>query len=718
MKECPLCHRCWEDTHDVCPQDGSPNARIFAGSCVLDGKYRLLQRLGEGGMGRVYKATHLGLDRLTAVKTLHRHCLGEDRFRLRFEREARALGRLEHPNIVAVTDFGVDPARQLPYLVMEHLEGLSLAQRLRSGGALGLDQALPIFAQVAAALDAAHRSGILHCDLKPANIFLLTKPGGDPRVKVLDFGLARFFFDPEETWVDGRGSSETATVDPDAVAAPSRASDRDEPTVEETPFGTPGYLAPEVLDRRPPTPLSDVYSLGAVVFATLVGQPPFPGPAAQRAAPHRWREPPRPSALRPGLDAGLDPPVLAALCRDPEVRPATARRLVAGLSEAGQRILRRRWWRREAPRRLSLSTLLGGLAALLLSLVQEPLQALENRLVDARFRVAPARPPHPLLVVVLIDDATLAADPQPLIARSEEVAATLLQAVAQGAVGVGIDLLLPEQWSRSPTFADLVLRHSETLALAAFSPLEGPVVGPSAVSGVAAGVLGPSRVERIFGFVNLDEDDDGVVRRGRAAFRDVLGNRRPSFAARVAQILLARLPRDAVPPPEGRYWIDFTLDWRRVERISWHHLAASLETEPERFRDRFVLVGADYAGSGDEAYRVPHPQGLPGEISGPLLQALSALTLLDGAPIREAPHGRTLFLAGFVAAAGAAALLLIRRLPLAGAVAIAAAAVWVAAAFALFLHGRILLPVSSFLAAHLTSIVIAAAARRQLPFSP
>src|SRR3954471_14203548 len=166
-------------------------------SPVLDGKYRLDERLGEGAVGLVYRATHLGLKKVFALKLLKPGLAALDPFSvIRFQREAEALGRLRHPHIVEVTDFGIDPGTGAPYLVMELLEGAPLSEHCRREGPLPLARALPILDAIAAAVDAAHEQGILHRDLKPGNVLLCGPDGEERTVKVLDFGLAEISAPP------------------------------------------------------------------------------------------------------------------------------------------------------------------------------------------------------------------------------------------------------------------------------------------------------------------------------------------------------------------------------------------------------------------------------------------------------------------------------------------------------------------------------------------
>ena len=191
MRECPTCSSCQDDAEERCPRDDAALVKTLVGARLVDGKYRLERRLSQGGMGVVYLARHVGLQREFAVKLI-RSTGGWDAAQLaRFRLEAETLGRLKHPGIVDVTDFGIDGrGGGLPYLVMEHLEGTTLMERCRSNGPLPMGEALPILAAVGRAIDFAHQHGVVHRDLKPANVFLCADGPGHA-VKLLDFGLAR-----------------------------------------------------------------------------------------------------------------------------------------------------------------------------------------------------------------------------------------------------------------------------------------------------------------------------------------------------------------------------------------------------------------------------------------------------------------------------------------------------------------------------------------------
>lgn len=643
---------------------------------ILDGKYRLDDRLGEGAVGIVYRATHLGLKKVFALKLL-KPSLALDPFSVtRFQREAEALGRLRHPHIVEVTDFGIDSATEAPYLVMELLEGVPLS-KLCQKGPLPLDQALPILDAIAAAIDAAHEQGILHRDLKPGNVLLCDE---NRTVKVLDFGLAEI-----------SGEEVTATEDL---------------------LGTPLYVAPEVIRHSPSGRAADVYSFGVIAYELLAGKPPFRGSTLEVLAGHLEREPPA-GALSTEVWSALRD----SLAKDPALRPATAREVVRRLRIAAGREERIRWRRTEMPRRVFLSMVLAAALALIgLLLPPSDIPPLERWAFDLRLRAAPARPPDPRILLVTIDDASLAGSSILLGNRADEIGTMLDRIFAAGARAVAVDFLPPDSWKDSPGFSDLVLRHQDALTLAAFLNPEGKVLGIGSVAGLTASALGRRRAAEIFGFVNLDEDPDGAVRRGRLWFRDTSDNRRPSWAAKAAHWLRPDLAwKNGIPQS---FWIDTRIDWQRYTQISWRQVPEALNRNPERFRNRLILVGGDFRSSGDEYHRIPRRSGGSRGVSGLILQALMVDTISAGLPIREPGRmpvlavtflGMTLAMSGILCACRAGPVV-------AGLV--AGAGSYVALSFPVFRQTSLMLPITAPLLLVLTGLLVALVLRRSFPSPP
>jgi serine/threonine-protein kinase len=193
MKRCTICQREFPDTGVFCPHDGGAleedNSAAVIGR-VLDGKYRIDSKISAGGMGTVYKATHVLMDSICAVKIMHDSMMTDPQAISRFQREAKAAARIRHPNAVAVMDFGITND-QIVYLVMELFDGRSLRQELRDSGPFTLERAAIVLERAAAALAVAHEMGVVHRDVKPDNIMVRLLPSGEEEVKVLDFGIAK-----------------------------------------------------------------------------------------------------------------------------------------------------------------------------------------------------------------------------------------------------------------------------------------------------------------------------------------------------------------------------------------------------------------------------------------------------------------------------------------------------------------------------------------------
>jgi serine/threonine protein kinase len=218
---------------------------------VLAKKYRLERLVGEGGTGVVVAARHLQLERDVAIKFL-RTALASDEIRLRFEREARAIGQIESEHVVLVLDVGALDAGHAPYMVMEYLEGRDLAKILKEDGPLSIEDAVDCMLQVCEALEGAHQQGIIHRDLKPANLFLTRREDGAPHIKVVDFGISKI-------------------LDPKMIDSGPK-----EMTKAFTVLGSPRYMAPEQLrNSKDVDGRADLWSLGAVLFQLLSGKPAF-----------------------------------------------------------------------------------------------------------------------------------------------------------------------------------------------------------------------------------------------------------------------------------------------------------------------------------------------------------------------------------------------------------------------------------------------------------
>src|SRR6478672_5690796 len=191
MKECPACRRCFSDEVIHCPQDGDATTPSLLGEPILDARYQLERRLGQGGMGVVFQARHIFLKTSHAIKVILPDLVGNDPMLVtRFRQEALAAAAIRHPNIIAVTDFGVVRGT-MPFLVMEFVKGRSLQEILTKEGAMSPQRALELMCPTAAGVAAAHRQNIVHRDLKPLNIMVQDDVSIAEGVKILDFGLAK-----------------------------------------------------------------------------------------------------------------------------------------------------------------------------------------------------------------------------------------------------------------------------------------------------------------------------------------------------------------------------------------------------------------------------------------------------------------------------------------------------------------------------------------------
>jgi serine/threonine protein kinase len=338
---------------------------------VLDEKYRLENLLGQGGMGAVYLATHLGTERYVALKLIAPRFMRNNEFVERFKREARAAGRLRHPNVVDVTDFGFASVKegQVAYLVMEYLDGCTLGDVLAEEKRLPLEWVADILEQVCSAVHEAHQQGIIHRDLKPDNIWLEPNRLGGYRVKVLDFGIAKLGPSSETPAVD-----DAASTIIDEVSLLRASGDLEKGTLLQTPqltkppthqdsfadddgtllfteagaggaatrhavttaarssaltrvgaiMGTPLYMSPEQCGGGQVDMRSDIYSLGVIAYQMLAGEPPFSGNTSAVMRAHREQDPQHLREHSARIPKRVAHVVMSALSKNPAQRPATA----------------------------------------------------------------------------------------------------------------------------------------------------------------------------------------------------------------------------------------------------------------------------------------------------------------------------------------------------------------------------------------------------------
>ena len=259
---------------------------------LLNNRYQLLQRVGSGGMAEVFRARDSMLERYVAIKVLRAEYTENKSFQERFRQEARAAANLSHPNIVTVHDFGLD--RGQLFIVMEHVPGTDLKTMLRQRGRFTVEETIPLMVQACAGIGYAHRAGLVHCDVKPHN--MLVTP--DKRLKVTDFGIARAL----------------------ATIHPGEHSD--------VVWGSPQYFSPEQAAGEPPSPASDVYSLGIVLYEMLTGSLPFTAVTPEALA--RMHLDAKPYPVReylPDIPEALEQIVDKVLSKEPSARYRTADQL-------------------------------------------------------------------------------------------------------------------------------------------------------------------------------------------------------------------------------------------------------------------------------------------------------------------------------------------------------------------------------------------------------
>lgn len=286
---------------------------------ILDGRYRILRRLGRGGMGAVYEAEHLKLESKVAIKVLQASLSTNEKYRKRFLREARAASAIESTHIVRSSDFGATEDGLL-YFAMELMDGEDLEQHLKSSPRLDWSSFEPVLLQITDALAAAHKRGVIHRDIKPSNCFLCTSEAWPPLVKVLDFGIAKINAAASD------GESPVATLE--TLTATNEL------------FGTIAYMAPELIDGQAADARSDIYALGILMFRALTGKLPFTSPNVYKVLQQHVAAPvPSLRALVPEIPAAVESVVFRALAKRPEHRYQTIAELDRALAAAREGVI-------------------------------------------------------------------------------------------------------------------------------------------------------------------------------------------------------------------------------------------------------------------------------------------------------------------------------------------------------------------------------------------
>jgi len=301
-KVCPKCNKSFALDVMFCPDDQERliviRGELLTEGAVIDERYRILSLLGKGGMGAVYRAYQLLMDREVAFKVL-KSDMGDPSVVKRFFIEAKSASRLTHPNTITIFDFG-QTKEGLLYMAMELVKGQSLAKLIKDCGAIPAERCVHIISQICDSISEAHAQGIIHRDLKPDNILIEKKDWDPDFVKVLDFGIAKLV----------GGSDGTAVTKTGIVC------------------GTPQYMSPEAITGQPITPAADLYSLGIILYEMLSGVPPFQAETPMKLLLSHLNEQPK-SLVVPGtnieIPVQLDRFIMRVLSKKPEARPATAR---------------------------------------------------------------------------------------------------------------------------------------------------------------------------------------------------------------------------------------------------------------------------------------------------------------------------------------------------------------------------------------------------------
>jgi serine/threonine protein kinase len=293
-RKCSHCGLDVSATQSACPVDGTPMESAYAPGATLDGKYEFLQLIGAGGMGVVYKARQIILNKVVAIKMLHSDVVNE-RATKRFQREGKAASVLNHPNIIKIYDFAVSQHGQ-PYMVMDFVQGQTLEDKISADGCLEIDFTIDAMLQICDALSHAHKHGVLHRDMKPSNVLMIVNEGRPPSMLILDFGIAKIT-DNEKATVNLTQTGDT--------------------------LGSPLYMSPEQcagkeMDRR-----TELYHLGCTMYECLTGLPPFVGNTIAQIIGKITSEPPpslKDSSLGKDFPPALEEIVMKLLNKNPDER--------------------------------------------------------------------------------------------------------------------------------------------------------------------------------------------------------------------------------------------------------------------------------------------------------------------------------------------------------------------------------------------------------------
>ena len=313
VRRCPECGRTYPDAQPLCEADGAPLQAatspfdVFVGK-TLNGRYRVIEKLGEGGMGAVYRAEQVAIGKQIALKILRGEFARNEEFVRRFRQEARLAAATNHPNVIAVYDFDQTEDERL-FIAMEYVDGTPLTEVLRRDGPIEVSRAVAIALQIAEGLAAAHKAGVIHRDVKPQNVMIVRGRDG---VKLMDFGIARL-----------------READPGARL-----------TRVGVLMGTPEYMAPEQIEGGDVTEQTDIYSFGVVLYELLAGRPPFAAPTPGAVlAKHLRTAPVSTRTLRDGIPPALEQLVMRALEKRPELRHPSMSEVARGLREIERAML-------------------------------------------------------------------------------------------------------------------------------------------------------------------------------------------------------------------------------------------------------------------------------------------------------------------------------------------------------------------------------------------